>query len=277
MAFRNAYVHADYTLHPRLAVTGALHYDWSNDNNFDNAPEDPSKPVSKWNPQAGIFYTPFDSTTLRFAFIKSMQTHLRERLAPTNIQGFVIEQNDPTLSENTGYSFGWDQRIQQSAFFRGSAFYRDRLTPALAKTDLGYVPSTTLNHFHGADLIWDQLLSDNWSLVPQYSVIRNEDVNSIRHEHDALLRLFYISPRRFWIGATESYIRQGGILGSNRVRANFATTDLSASYELPRKRGLVSFSVINLFDHRFVLLVDPLALDPRVPRRQFLGTIRFNI
>jgi hypothetical protein len=66
-------------------------------------------------------------------------------------------------------------------------------------------------------------------------------------------------------------------LGTTRVRANFATTDLSASYELPRKRGLVSFSVINLFDHRFAILVDPLALDPRVPRRQIVGSIRFNL
>jgi len=275
--YRNAFLHADYTLHPRLVLTGALHYDWSNDNNFDNAPEEPSKSLSKWSPQAGIFYSPFDSTTLRFAYIQSMQTHTRERLAPTNIQGFVITQNDPRLSQNTSYSFGWDQRFGRSAFFRGSAFYRDRITPVLAEGDLGFVPSTTINHFHGADLVWNQLLGENWSLVPQYSVIRSEDVNSIRHEHDAALRLFYISPRRFWIGATENYIRQGGVLGTSRVHANFGTTDLSASYELPRKRGVISFSVINLFDHRFAILVDPYALDPRVPRRQFLGTIRFNL
>jgi hypothetical protein len=32
----------------------------------------------------------------------------------------------------------------------------------------------------------------------------------------------------------------------------------------------------NVFDHNFVLLVDPLSLDPRVPRRQVSGTVRFN-
>jgi tetratricopeptide (TPR) repeat protein len=275
--FRNAYLHADYTLHPRLVVTGALHYDWSNKDNFDKAPELPPNPISKWSPQAGIFYTPFDATTLRFAYIQSVQTETRERLAPTNIQGFVIAQNDPTLSQNTSYSFGWDQRFFRSSFFRGTAFYRDRSTPVLAEGDNGFVPSTTLNHFHGADVVWNQLLGDRLSLVPEYSLTRNEDVTSIRHEHDTSLKLFYISPRRYWFGVTENYIRQGGLLGTTRVRANFATTDFGASYELPRKRGLISFSVINLFDHRFAILVDPFALDPRVPRRQFLGTIRFNI
>jgi hypothetical protein len=206
-----------------------------------------------------------------------MQTHFRERLGPTNIDGFVIQQNDLALSRNTIYSFGWDQRVGASAFFRGSAFYRDRETPVLAEGDLGFVPSTTINHFHGADLVWNQLLGENWSLVPRYSIVRNEDVSSIRHEHDASLKLFYISPRRFWVGATENFIRQGGALGTRLVHADFATTDLSASYELSRKRGLISFSVVNLFDHRFAILVDPLALDPRVPKRQFLGTIRFNL
>ncbi len=275
--FRNGNVHADYTLHPRLVLTGAVEYDWSNDNNFDNAPELPSRSLRKWSPQAGFIYTPFDSTALRFAYIESMQTHFRERLAPTNIQGFVIAQNDPTLSQNTSYSFGWDQRFWRSSFFRGSAYYRDRVTPVLVDSSQGTVPSTTLNHFHGADLVWNQLLGDNWSIVPQYSVTRNEDVNSIRHEHDASLQLFYFSPRRFWFGATGNIIRQGGQLPNTLVNVTFGTIDLTASYELPRKRGLISFSVVNLLNHRFALLVDPLALDARVPRRQFVGTLRFNL
>ncbi len=275
--YRNGYVQGDYTVHPRLVLTGGLEYNWSNKENFDLDPALPNKTLSKWSPKAGFFYSPFDSTTLRFAYTESMQTHPRERLAPTNIQGFVIAQNDPALSQNRSYSFGWDQRFSRSSFFRGSAYYRDRITPVLDTSGPATVATTTLNHFHGADLAWNQLFGDNWSLVPQYSVTRAEDVNSIRHEHDASLQLFYFSPRRFWLGATENFIRQGGLLGTTIVHANFGTTDLTASYELPRKRGLISFSVTNLFNHRFALLVDPLALDARVPRRQFIGTLRFNL
>ncbi len=275
--FKNAYVHGDYLVHPRLVLTGALHYDWSSDNNLDKAPELARQPITKWNPQAGVVYMPFTSTSLRFAFIQSLQTHIFERLAPTNINGFVIAQNDPMLSENRSYSFGWDQRVYGSAFFRGSAFYRDRDTPVLVLGDQGYVPTTTLNHFHGADLVWNQLLGDHVSLVPQYSVIHAEDVNSTRHEHDAGLRLFVISPKRIWFSIGENYVHQSGILGGTNVRADFFTTDLNASYELPRKLGLITFGVTNLFDRRFALLVDPLALDPRVPSRQISGTLRFNM
>jgi tetratricopeptide (TPR) repeat protein len=275
--YKNAYLHTDYQIHPRLILTGALHYDWSNDNNLNKDPAQPFQPISRWDPQAGFFFMPFNSTGLRFSFIRSLQTHNFERLAPTNVEGFVIAQNDPALSRNTGYSFGWDQRMYESAFFRGSAFYRDRETPVLVLGDQGYVPSTTTNHFHGADLVWDQMLGDHFSLVPQYSVIHADDLNSTRHEHDGTLRLFFISPRRIWLSVGENYVHQAGVLGGTIVRANFFTTDLSASYELPRKLGLITFGVTNLFDHKFALLVDPLALDPRVPRRQFTGTVRFNM
>jgi tetratricopeptide (TPR) repeat protein len=274
--FRNIYLHTDYTLHPRLILTGALHHDWSNDNNFDNDPEEPSPTITEWNPQAGIFFSPFDSTTLRFAFIRSLQTHSLERMAPTNVDGFVIAQNDPRLSRNTGYNFGWDQRLFRSSFFRATGYVRDRRTPVLEETFEGFVPGTVENHFNGADVVWNQLIGDRFSVVPQYSVVRNEDVNGVRHEHDVTVRMFYISPRRFWVSLGENYIRQGGTSGNTTVRANFFTTDFNVSWELPRKLGLLSFGVTNLFDHRYAILVDPLALDPRVPRRQYLVSARFN-
>ncbi len=215
--FKDAYVHADYLVHPRLVLTGAGYYDWSNRSNFDVAPETPSKAMSKWSPQAGFFYTPFDSTSLRFAYIRSLQTDTRERLSPTNVAGFVINQNDPRLSQNESYNFGWDQRIGGSAFFRGTAFYRDRTTPVLVQGNTGFVASTTLNHFHGADAVWNQLFGENWSLVPEYSVFHGEDVNGVRHEHDASLRLFFISARRFWASIAENYVRQAGFAGDTQV------------------------------------------------------------
>ncbi len=275
--FKNAYLQGDYHLLKRLVLTGAIHYDWSSDNNFNKAVELPRVPFSAWSPQAGFSYTPFESTTLRFAFIRSLQTHFRDRLAPTNIQGFVIGQNDPTLSRNTSYNFGWDQKIGRSAFFRGSAYYRDRDTPILVEGDEGVVPSTSLNHFHGADLVWNQLLGETWSLVPTYSVIHSEDENGVRHEHDASVGLFFISPTRINLSAVENYVRQTGYLGLTAVHGNFGTTDISAAYELPRRRGVLSFQVRNLFNHNFVLLVDPLALEPRIPRRQISATIRLNL
>jgi hypothetical protein len=51
---------------------------------------------------------------------------------------------------------------------------------------------------------------------------------------------------------------------------------LSVSYEFPGKLGLVSVRVNNLTDRRYSFLVDPLALDPRIPKRQVLVLLRFN-
>jgi predicted Zn-dependent protease len=272
--YKDAYVHTDYALLPGLVLTGALHYDWSNDNVFGDLT---TESFSKWNPQAGLFFTPFEPTALRFAYFRTLQTHFRERLAPTNINGFVLSQNDPALAESTNYHFGWDQRLGSSSFFRGSAFTRERTTPVLVEGDEGFVPGSVANHFHGADFAWNQLLGDQFSLVPQYSVIRAEDTNSIRHQHDISVRGFWISPRGLWVSIGENFIRQGGLLdGRTRLRSSFCTTDFNISYELPRKRGLIFFEATNLFDHRYALIVDPLALDPLVPRRQLATGVRLN-
>ena len=54
------------------------------------------------------------------------------------------------------------------------------------------------------------------------------------------------------------------------------TTDLSVSYQFPERRGLVSFRISNLFDRRYQFLVDPLALNQRIPKRQYEVSLSFN-
>jgi len=272
--YKNAFVHGDLTVHPRLVVTGALHYDWASDDNFTDS--DVRRPVSKWNPQGGVFYAPWDSTTFRFAAFRHFQTHFRERLAPTNLHGFVLSQNDLELSQNTSFNFGWDQRFTSSSFFRATAFWRDRRTPFLKETDIAYVASSATNHFHGGRLVWNQLLGERWGLVPEYSVVRNEELNGIRHEHDARVALAFIDASRWSARLIEHFIHQGARAVNKRTEARFFTTDAVVGYELPRKLGFFSIGVINLFDREFALVVDPLALDPRVPRRQVVASLKFN-
>ncbi|MGI8782758.1 MAG: tetratricopeptide repeat protein [Acidobacteriota bacterium] len=270
--YKNAFVHGDLTVHPRLVVTGGLHYDWASDDNFNDL--DVRRPVSKWNPQGGVFFTPRDSTTFRFAAFRHFQTHFRERLAPTNLHGFVLSQNDLELSQNTSFNFGWDQRFTSSSFFRATAFWRDRRTPFL---EIGNIALSATNHFHGGRLVWNQLLGERWGLVPEYSVVRNEEFGgAIRHEHDARIALAFIDASRWSARLIEHFIHQGANTGSSRIEARFFTTDAAVGYELPRKLGFFSVGVINLFDREFALVVDPLALDARVPRRQVVASLKFN-
>ena len=88
--------------------------------------------------------------------------------------------------------------------------------------------------------------------------------------------MFYIHPRGFTLGVKGDYFNQHGVLGQDPTSVSVFTTDASFSYEFPRKRGLVSMKVTNLTDRRYAYLADPLALDPRVPRRQFVVLMRFN-
>lgn len=270
--YKNAYVHGDVTVHPRLVLTGALHYDWASDDNFDDL--DVRRPMSKWNPQAGVFFTPWDSTTFRFAAFRNLQTHYRDRLAPTNLHGFVLFRNDIELSQSTNFNIGWDQRFASSSFFRATAFWRDRRTPFL---EFGNIAASAMNHFHGGRLVWNQLVGERWGIVPEYSVVRNEEfAGAIRHQHDVRAALTFVDASRWSAKLVEHFIRQGAVSGNQRLLAKFFTTDAEVAYELPRKVGAVSIGVVNLFDREFAVLVDPLAVDPRVPRRQVVASLKFN-
>ena len=91
-----------------------------------------------------------------------------------------------------------------------------------------------------------------------------------RGEH----RTYYIHPRGLSAGLRGNYLHQHGLLGEERTFTSVFTADASVSFELPRKRGLISLKVANLTDERYTYLADPLALDLRVPRRQIRALVR---
>lgn len=58
-----------------------------------------------------------------------MQTTQQESLAPTHVVGFPVSQNEDTLTESTGYDFGWDRHFARSDGLqarrqRGNRHYR---------------------------------------------------------------------------------------------------------------------------------------------------------
>jgi len=192
-----------------------------------------------------------------------------------------LSQNDLELSQSTSFNFGWDQRFTSSSFFRATGFWRDRRTPFV---DIPNTAVSATNHFHGGRLAWNQLLGERWGLVPEYTVVRNEELTMlkngfsgvIRHEHDARIALAFVDASRWSARLIEHFIQQGANTGNSWIEARFFTTDAVVGYELPRKIGFFSLGVINLFDREYALVVDPLALDPRVPRRQVVASLKFN-
>ncbi len=269
--YKTAFLQSDFTVSPKLILTAGLNYDWSNDNNiFD---DDNDRPISKWDPQAGVLFSPFDSTTFRFAVIRVLQTHLDARLAPTHINGFLLNENEFELSQSTSYNLGWDQRYEKNSFIRTTAFWKKRTTPGT--DDSG--PRDFLDHFYGGGIVLNHFLTERLTFVPEYTVTHNEDFRGLRHDHEGRVGLFYIDPHGYFFNVQQRYLNQHGRFGGGDIQVSAFTTNAAISYEIPRKIGLISFRATNLFNRRYQFLADPLALDPRVPARQISFVLRINL
>jgi len=205
-----------------------------------------------------------------------LQTNQQERLVPTHVDGFPLNQNELTLTLSNTYNFGWDQRFSNRSFLRTTAFKRDRATPTLDTLPSGDIGRVDVcGDFYGAGTSFSHFLSERWTVVPDYALTHSRDFYGVRHDHEANLGLFYIHPRGFTIGVKENYLNQHGLLGAEPTSVSVFTTNVSFSYEFPRKIGLLSLVVNNLTDRHYSYLADPLALDPRIPKRQIRALMRF--
>ncbi len=272
--FKTVFLQTDYLVSSKFTLTGGINYDWAN---FKLSNTLYDQPVGKWNPQGGFMFSPFESTTLRFAAMRVMQTQQQERLVPTHLEGFLFNQTEGPLTLSNSYNFGWDQRFGRRTFLRTWAFKRDRSIPTLGTSSTGDpIIVNFYGDFYGSTITLNQFITERWTIVPEYSLTHAKDTFGIRHDHEGSLGMFYIDPRGLSLGAKENYLDQHGLLGQDRTSVSVYTTDLSVSYEFPHKRALLSLAVTNLTDRRYAYLADPLAFDPRVPKRQLAALLRFN-
>ncbi len=288
---RTAFLQTDWEAHPRLTLTGGFTYDWANDDNaFIEGPEGEDGTTSQFNPQGGVLFTPWDSAVIRFAASRTLQplvsglgqAFVRERLVPTHLNGFVFNLNEPELSRSNVYEAGWDQRLGGRSFVRASAFLRDRRIPAARFVGNREEELLFDGHWYGGSGVWNYFFDRGLAFSAGYSLSHAEDLAAIRRDHEVTAGVFFVDSSGFSASLRENYRRQDGAtfgrrgLGGRRTdtQTKIFTTDATVSYELPRKFGLISFEATNLFDRRFSILVDPLALDQRIPRRRLEVTLR---
>ncbi|HEY3128310.1 MAG TPA: TonB-dependent receptor [Acidobacteriota bacterium] len=286
LRYKTAFLQSDYSFNPKLIATAGLNYDWSNHDNLFYDRDHVDRSISKWNPYAGLLFDPFSSTTLRFAAMRSLQTHQDARLVPTQLNGFLFNENDLELTQTTSYNLGWDQRYEKNSFIRTTGFWKKRTIPATSafSEDQAPVAFDLFSRSYGGGIVLNQFLTERLAFVPEYFVTRSQDLRgatgvfgSIRHDHEGRVGLFYVDPHGYFFNIQQRYLNQHGLVGGSSLLVSAFTTDASVSYEMPRKLGLITFKATNLFDRRYQFLADPLALDPRVPRRQLLVTLRFNL
>ena len=220
-----------------------------------------------FSPKLGLTWGAFPGTTLRAAVFRSVQRSLisHQTIQPTQVAGFNQLFYDLEGTESWRYGLGADQKISDSLYAGAEFSTRDLKAPGQVSADGG---GFRLVHYDWdeddvrAYLYWTPASWMSFGLqyfyerqktkddVPTASVYRNLKT----HRLPLSVNFFSKSGLSSRIGV--SYVEQTyGFLQNSESQAEdsdcFWLVDAGLSYRLPKRLGLVSVEVKNLFDENF--------------------------
>ena len=275
--FVQAYSHVTWPVLSKLTVTGGVNYDASpHDNEF----YDTHHRLQTWSPQAGLLLRPTHSTTVRAIYIEGVQTHEKERLAPTHLFGFPVQANNLryTATSETGLSV--DQRLGARTFARVTWYRRPEHIPyAYEQDNHSEFVGTYQGVDRGLSAAFERILSRRFTVTALYEFRHEDHLLVFDDERQGSALVSYVAPTGLQIFLRESYLRQRGTFTefdqtyTGPFSTNVPTTDLSVRWDFPRKRGFVAFSVTDLTQKRYQFLRNPLSEQHRVPAREALLTV----
>jgi hypothetical protein len=218
--------------------------------------------ISRWNPKLGLQWDVTSALRMRGAYFKTVKPVLASNrvLEPTQVAGFNQFFDDADSTQSTGYGLGIDWR-PMSSLHAGFEFTGRSIThPSLVirtgsrfarfesrheRAHRAYVNWTPTKRWAvGVEGIYDSFTN----AVPSTTVPRRVITRM------APLQVRYFHPNGLFGGTTGTLVSQK-VARENSTLAqgssHFATLDVFAGYRLPRRLGVVSLAVHNLFDRRF--------------------------
>jgi len=220
----------------------------------------------QFNPKIGLTWNPLPGTTLRAALFRNLQRSFinDQTLEPTQVAGFNQFYDDTDGTESWMYGVAIDQKIARD--FYGGAEYSSR------NLEVPFVSITPNNIRRVGRVDWKERLGRvylNWTphewlaLYSEYNYERldrdREFIAGIEHltTHRFPIGINFYHPSGFIAMAKAMYVDQKGtflpqgkpttISGSDQ----FWLVDASLGYRLPKRLGLITVGVKNLFDKSF--------------------------
>jgi tetratricopeptide (TPR) repeat protein/opacity protein-like surface antigen len=219
---------------------------------------------NKFNPKFGITWYPFDSTTVRGAVFRTFKRTLitDQTLEPTHVAGFNQFFDDGDATEAWVYGVGVDQKLSQNTYAGAEFFYRDLSVPFFASSISGALEVK--------DAAWDEYLGraylyytpHKWlALRAEYGYEKFEYTERLNpgakevKTHSIPLGVNFFHPSGIFAGLKATYYYQNGDFqkfetGKFKNADNtFWLVDAAIGYRLPKRYGLITAGVTNLFDN----------------------------
>ena len=246
--------------------------------------------TTRLNPKLGAQWAVNDDLILRAAAFQVVKPGLttNRTLEPTQVAGFNQFYDDAGGTAARRYGVGFDWRLGSRVYVGGEATWRDLDVQYLLGEDASRHTSWD-EQTHGlyanwaprdwvafrAELVYDRFHADESELTDEFIV--PEDLETI----SVPVGVNFFHPSGFFAGATTTYVHQdldrseGNVLDLGEGSDGFGLVDLRLGYRFPKRYGLVTFQVANLFDKSFNYqdnsfreFQDAPSAGPYIPERQ---------
>jgi hypothetical protein len=246
---------------------------------------------TRWSPKLGLVWSLDDRTTLRAAALRAVNRELigKGTIEPVQVAGFVQFFDDVTGTRSDRYALGLDRRLLDGLDVGGEATWR-RLERPYLDFQSGDETGDARQQLHRLYAYWTP--APRWALRAEYRYqkSRYDDAFPLTVEsgnwgildlrtHCLPLGVRYSHPSG-WLAdlAITGYRQRGDFVvttGGEQRHAgdNFWLSDARLAYRLPRRLGLLSVGVRNLFDTQ-VRFQDTDAHNPELyPQRLLYGSV----
>ena len=227
--------------------------------------------LTQVNYKLGLQWDVTERIRLRLAAFKTLKRLLivNQTIEPTQIAGFnqFFDDVNGTIAEV--YGVGIDGVLSQNLFAGAEFNRRDVEEPSIERDEEVY----------SGYVYWTP--EDHWGLSAEFrfeSIRGDPAVDPSELETQVVpVAARYFSQLGLFSEARANFVHQQGTLRATQTEEGFTTIDAAVGYRLPKRRGIVSAEVTNLFDEEFVyqdlnfISADPFHSERRfVPDRTFL-------
>jgi len=252
--YDNFYVYSTIKPNKNVAVTLGLSYDDLTDRlvNITNSTTN-ELARQKLNPKLGVTWHLAASTTLRLAGFRTLNRPFvgRQTLEPTQVAGFNQFFDDLNGSISERYGIGIDHRFG-NGLFGGLEFSRRDLNVPLLVSNR---ESSQEEQLHRAYINWAPNRRLGFSAEGVFDGFKQKEFE-FEEPKELETYLFPLRVSVFALGGvfadvTATGVRQDVEYFLAEGKSRFWTVDANINYRLPKRLGILSLGVTNLFDKYF--------------------------
>jgi tetratricopeptide (TPR) repeat protein len=257
---KRLYVYGDWNITPAVTATAGLSYvNFESDiSSFDK------NDFNEFNPKLGVSWRIQQGLTARAAYFRNVMPVMASKrtLEPTEVAGFNQFYDDPSTTKSKRYGVALDWQPVSSLTF-GTELTRRMVESPVLDVSSGTIPFETSHEWDyrgytywtpserwalGLDVLYDRFRNQPGSLVAS-SVPRRVSTWTLP------AKVAYFHPSGWFGGIGVTYIdqevRREQPSSMAEGDSSFALADAFTGYRLPKRRGVISLTVQNLFNRDF--------------------------